>query len=93
MSYYQEYKTNLVRKTAEYFQEYKANLVLKTAEYFQEYKASLVRKTAKDFQEYKANLVLKTVPFLRSTTRTWYEKRCRFSFVSGEPGTKNGVVI
>ncbi|RKZ91876.1 MAG: hypothetical protein DRR19_05955 [Candidatus Parabeggiatoa sp. nov. 1] len=42
-------------------------------------------------QEYKANFVRKTA-ILRSTRRTWYEKRI-FSGVQGEPGTKNLVFI
>jgi hypothetical protein len=59
MTYFQEYKANLVRSVIS--QEYKT----------QEYKANLVRSVISQeykTQEYKANLVL----FLRSTRRTLY---------------------
>jgi len=41
---------------------------------------------------FQANLVRKTASIIRSTRRTWYEKRPQLSGVQGEPCTKNGVV-
>ena len=44
MSYYQEYKANLVQLGRVVYQEYKANLVQLGRVVYQEYKANLVRK-------------------------------------------------
>ncbi|RKZ77872.1 MAG: hypothetical protein DRR19_27295 [Candidatus Parabeggiatoa sp. nov. 1] len=112
-SYSHSFQANKVRKTAQNYQEYKANLVPKTAKdrFIRSTRRTLCQKRPKKdlsgvqgvpctkncqrkiYQEYKANLVPKTAKerFIRSTRRTLYQKRPKkdLSGVQGEPCTKN----
>ncbi|HDN25805.1 MAG TPA: hypothetical protein ENG03_01650 [Thioploca sp.] len=94
----QEYKANLVRKTA-IFRSTRRTLYKKRQQILIRFRRTLYKKRQSSgvqgepcarspcAQEYKANLV-REARVLRSTRRTLYKKR-QYSGVQGEPCTKN----